>query len=199
MQTTMPSPDEQLDQDSLLLLYLAGELPPLRQAEISRRLSTDAGFSARLDALREAQERVEALLAELDRRERLAVQEGVAVRRVSRAMAQWAIDRAVMPAAKKRNLAPPWWAYPSAVAAAIVVAFLVWSVHQPIAGMPPEPGMVASQDQPGDDDANALADRLEKQFAMTPELTSDNLIRPVPAHPQDDDGGFFIGQEEAAW
>jgi hypothetical protein len=53
------------------------------------------------------------------------------VRRVVRAMRQWQAGRVARPAPApaKPGLLYPWWAYPLAAAASIVIAFLVWWGH----------------------------------------------------------------------
>jgi hypothetical protein len=74
-----------------------------------------------------------------DRSDRLAVSEGAAVRRVGRAMRQWHARRlaaAPAPAEAPSGLRYPWWAYPLAAAASVVIAFLVWwgNTDRPVPG-----------------------------------------------------------------
>ena len=120
----------QLETDeAVLLMYLADELPPEDRAEVDRRLAADAGLCAGLDRLRSAYESVAAAVERDDRLGRLPVPESVAVRRVGREMRQWHARRlaaAARPAVPAAMLRYPWWAYPLAAAASIILAFLVW-------------------------------------------------------------------------
>jgi anti-sigma factor RsiW len=121
---------EQLESnEALLLMYLAGELPEADRAEVERMLAVDAGLRDQLERLREAQDWFSEEMATGDSSARLAVSEGAAVRRVGRAMRQWQARRAASapaPVAAPAGLRYPWWAYPLAAAASVVIAFLVW-------------------------------------------------------------------------
>src|ERR1051325_8323452 len=107
---TMSANFEQLDSDSLLVLYLAGELANGEKAALERRLSSEPALAAELARLREAQAFCVDTIKRGDEQTRLPVGEGVAVRRVSRAMQQWQVDRVVAQAAakSKRGLPLPW-------------------------------------------------------------------------------------------
>src|SRR4051812_38121876 len=110
-------------------MYLAGELPEADRAEVDRMLSVDAGLRDQLERLREAYGWFSEEMARDDRSGRLAVSEGAAVRRVGRAMRQWHARRlaaAPAPVEASSGLRYPWWAYPLAAAASVVIAFLVW-------------------------------------------------------------------------
>jgi hypothetical protein len=127
---TVASLLQQLESDqAVLLMYLADELPAEDRAEVARRLAADAGLRAELERLRSAYESFAAAVQRDDRSGRLPVPESVAVRRVGREMRQWHARRlaaAARPAALAPMLRYPWWAYPVAAAASIVLAFLVW-------------------------------------------------------------------------
>ena len=115
--------------EAVLLMYLAGELPAEDRTEVERMLAVDAGLRADLERLREAFAWFSAEVARDDRAIRPAVSEGAAVRRVGRAMRQWYARRlAAAPAPRPAagTLRYPWWAYPLAAAASVVIAFLVW-------------------------------------------------------------------------
>jgi anti-sigma factor RsiW len=116
------------DDEAVLLMYLADELPPGDRTEVEQRLATDPRLRAVLENLRQAQDVFAAEMPALDRSARLPVPEAVAVRRVVRSMRQWHERRlATPPAAEtKPALRYPWWAYPLAAAASVVIAFLVW-------------------------------------------------------------------------
>jgi hypothetical protein len=115
--------------EAVLLMYLADELPGGDRTEVERMLAVDAGMREQLERLREAYGRVADEVARADASTRPAVSEGAAVRRVGRAMRQWHARRlaeAPAPAAAPVGLRYPWWAYPLAAAASVVIAFLVW-------------------------------------------------------------------------
>lgn len=114
--------------EAVLMLYAADELSPADRAEVERRLAADAGMRAELERLRHANDVFAAGMASLDRSTRLPMPEAVGLRRVARAMRQWQADRARRPAAvvDRPALRYPWWAYPVAAAASVVIAFVVW-------------------------------------------------------------------------
>lgn len=114
--------------EGVLLMYLAGELPDGDRAEVEQRLSRDPALRAELESLREAHDAFAAAMPALDRVERLPAPQGPGVRRVVRAMQQWQAGRlAAEPAPEPvKTLRYPWWAYPLAAAASVVIAFVVW-------------------------------------------------------------------------
>lgn len=118
--------------EGILLMYLADELAPQDRAEVAQMLATDPGLRAELVRLQTLQDGFDAGLAELDRIEPLAVSSGVAVRQVARGIAQWHAARVARPAPPAPpGLRYPWWAYPTAAAAAVMLAFLVWWGNKP--------------------------------------------------------------------
>src|SRR5436305_12351834 len=108
-----------LDNDSLLVLYISGELANGEKAALERRLANEPALAAELEKLRAAQTFCGDAMAAADAMEKMPVGEGVAVRRVARAMQQWQRDRVIAYAAagRKKGLPLPWWTYPVAVAA----------------------------------------------------------------------------------
>jgi hypothetical protein len=118
-----------VDNDAVLLMYLADELPAEDRAEVERMLVVDAALRDALERLREAYGWFDHAVARSDLSSRPAVSEAAAVRRVGRAMRQWHARRlAAAPAPRSGDsaLRYPWWAYPLAAAASVVIAFLVW-------------------------------------------------------------------------
>jgi hypothetical protein len=114
--------------EAVLLMYLAGELPAEDQAEVEQMLTTDAQLAGELQRLRATVADHAAFLESADTRLRLPVTEAVAVRNTLRRMRQWRLEHPWRPAAPaaKPGLAYPWWAYPSASAAMLLLAALVW-------------------------------------------------------------------------
>ncbi|HEY8665139.1 MAG TPA: hypothetical protein VIL86_00680 [Tepidisphaeraceae bacterium] len=114
--------------EAILLMYLAGELCAEDRAEVEQMLAGDAGLRAALAELDRLQASFNGSMSKLDR-EPLPVPEQVGVRLVGRAMRQWQAEQlARRPALveEKSGLRYPWWVYPTASAAAILLAFIVW-------------------------------------------------------------------------
>ncbi|HEX4123251.1 MAG TPA: hypothetical protein VHY37_00885 [Tepidisphaeraceae bacterium] len=130
---------EKLDNnEAVLLMYLAEELPTEDRAEIERMLAGDESLRGQLASVRLAQEATERTLRALDaaspRGARSGLESGsageaAAIRRIHRSMHSHLLrklaERPAAPAAK-RGLRYPWWCYPTAAIAASVLAFLVW-------------------------------------------------------------------------
>jgi hypothetical protein len=133
----MPSVLSQLDNDSIVLMYLAGELPPEDVDAVERMLANDAGMREKLDALRLAHDDVTSALAQADGQERVALPVNAAARRVGQAARAWHARRALEPqargaaAAAGRSLRFPWWCYPVASVAAVILAAVSWWGFQP--------------------------------------------------------------------
>lgn len=144
----MRSDDEQLDLESRLLLYVAGELPAEERVALQSRLAREPELVAQLERLREAHDACAEAIGADDAGTRLPVDEGVAVRRVSRTMRQWQIDRMRRPVVEeRRRRGMPWWSYPAGVAAALIVAFLTWSMRQEIRPVAPERPIVQGDEE----------------------------------------------------
>jgi hypothetical protein len=153
---------EQLDStESVLLMYLSDELSGRDRAAVEQRLESDAEFAAELERTRAREAAFMAAFRDADRARKLPLKPDVAVRRVARAMHDWQMDRAAAAAATHspiRSFRIPWWGYPAAVAASIIVGFLVWSNNQNVTALPPAPTFASN------DDEGKLADELEREF-----------------------------------
>jgi anti-sigma factor RsiW len=128
---------EQLDRESMLLLYLAEELPATERAEVERRLASDGSLASELDQIRHMHDAIGEKLAAADGASSLPMACETAVRRASRAMKQWHVDRVSKPPAAGPMRHPfhvPWWGYAGGVAAAIIVGVVIWSSNIPDAG-----------------------------------------------------------------
>jgi anti-sigma factor RsiW len=142
----MPEGIQQLDDASLLVLYLADELSADERAVVERRMAQDAGLAGQLEQLRAAQQSSEAAFQNADAVTRLPMHMDTAVRRVSRAMKQWRVDRLVKkPAAPapRRYFHIPWWGYASAALVGIIVTVVVWSSNLPDATAPTDEQMAS--------------------------------------------------------
>ena len=191
----MPDSREQLDVESLMLLYIAGELTNGAKAAFEKRLASDPKLASELAKIRETQLFCADALRVGDATTRLPVSEGVAVRRVGRVLSQWQVDRArtvVANGVKTRRI--PVWAYPAAAAAILIIGFLTWSSRQPIALPPPGGDDVAIRT--GGDDAGdsqeALADWIDTSFGNTQEAANTESALSVP------DPGPLSGSDDAS-
>ncbi len=154
----------------VLLMYLANELPPVDRAEVTQMLASDANLRATLRQLESAHDGIEKGLRRLDASAHHAASaEDAAVRRVLRAMTrQLATPARIVstPVSEPRRLTYPWWTYPTSAAAAILLAFLTWWGNH--GGMP-----ASYDDRPfhspvvrniADDPNLKLAEEVERTF-----------------------------------
>src|SRR5436190_15230305 len=119
-----------LENESIALLYLADELSPEDRAQVEQMLQSDAALRRQLDELRGAQSVVDGVLQRADAATPRAISEAAAIRKVGRAMAQWKVDWLARPRTKPAR--PFQWRslVPAGVAAAILLTigmFVWWS------------------------------------------------------------------------
>jgi anti-sigma factor RsiW len=149
--------------EAILLMYLADELPPEDRAEVERRLAGDPSLQALLASMKEAQASAEAGMAELDRSDAASTAAAhAAERQVARLIRQWQTKRlaegtaatvAVASHAPQRSL---WWTYPTAAAAAVLLAVVTWWSYSHGPTQAPAPSNIASNQQlpPGPESAD---------------------------------------------
>jgi len=122
---------EQLDNSSLLLMYLADELPAGQRAALQQRLTSDASLRAELESLQEAQADFLAGMTKLDAA--APISSSAAIARITRAMHQHEVRRLVLspkPAANHFWQRVPRWSYAvGAVAAMLLVYVGVWTLR----------------------------------------------------------------------
>ena len=160
----MPTLLHQLDNDSALVMFIAGELPAEDHAVVERRLAGDPEFRAQFDELRLAYRGVEDAIATADAGERLTLPEATAVRRVGQAVRSWQARRLAEPREREfgGRLRLPAWAYAAAsIAVAGVVALAIWGIRSDNGNMRLPAlnpgGEVASNTSPGDSDMPGVA------------------------------------------
>jgi hypothetical protein len=126
----MPNLLQQLENnEAVLLMYLAGELPEEDRVEVEQMLSIDANLRAELESIRQAQARINALIRDADATGRLPMRAEVASRRVGRAMQQWFIDQDQRePQTEETASTPrmPTLAYASAAAVLLLIGYVAW-------------------------------------------------------------------------
>jgi anti-sigma factor RsiW len=124
----------QLDNDqAILLMYLAGELPEEDRVDVEQRLVNDPALRAAMADLAALQAAVDAGLARGD--DLAPAPREAAVRRAVRAMAaahdeRLARDTAAAPEPARR-FRLSWWAYPAAAAALLLVGIIIMSNSPP--------------------------------------------------------------------
>jgi anti-sigma factor RsiW len=125
----MPSLLEQLGNEQAMLMHLAGELPPEDAAELEAMLDIDRHLKHEATELRQMQNLVFSSLERLDRLEPPPVADALAIRDVRRELNLRRLSLVSSVSHAKgigKHLRYPWWAYPMATAAAVLLAFLVW-------------------------------------------------------------------------
>jgi negative regulator of sigma E activity len=163
-ETDMPSLLHQLDNESALVMFIAGELPAEDHAVVERRLASDPEFRAQFEELRSAYRGVEDAIALADVGERVALPEATAARRVGQAVRSWQVRRLAEPRERELGgrLRLPAWAYAAAsVAVAAVVALAIWGLRSDNGNMklgPLAPNLVSSTN---DSDPTSVAVNLD--------------------------------------
>src|SRR5262245_38086171 len=126
----MGSAMHNLDRDSILLMYIAGELSAADQADLEGLLLNDPVLRARYEELRGADEVMIAAFSQADATTPLPAPQSSSVRKVASAINDWKIRKLqAQPAPAVRNGRNFAWLYSTgAVAAAIIVTvFILWS------------------------------------------------------------------------
>lgn len=126
-----------LSTESLLLMYLAGELPEEGRAHVERLLAKDPALRVQLDTLRDAYADVDEAIRAADLTERVATPASTAARRVGQQVrSRQAVALAEIPAEQPpRSLRLSGRAFLSAAAAvAAVVGCVLWYNARPPAG-----------------------------------------------------------------
>ncbi len=123
----------ELDNDALLMMYLADELSAEDRADVEQSLGVDAGLRSTLASVRADGEFAGAAMGLADRvvppAGLTASAEAVAIRRVGRLLRQYQVDRLARnrPApVPERQPAFPRWAYPIGSVAAVLLVAVGW-------------------------------------------------------------------------
>jgi hypothetical protein len=126
----MGSNTNNLDPQSLLMLYVADELTAEQRKRVEQMLAKEAGLRAQLDELTAADQVMMATFAAADAKTPLPAPLSSSVRRASDAIRQWQVDRlSAQPAMSIRNGRKFGWLYSAAAVAAVIVitVFVLWS------------------------------------------------------------------------
>jgi anti-sigma factor RsiW len=170
--------------EALLLMYIADELPAQDRIEVEQMLASDESLRREAERIRASYDFSMNSIASLDSKSvSLSGENMFAVRRACRAMRQWHVDKlsripASLPVIKRKL---PLWVYSAATAAMLMIAGLIWwgaksdvipeAPHQAVASVDedtaqieksfendasPHPGIAEAETQ-----ANSLTDRSD--------------------------------------
>lgn len=172
----MSSLIQQLNQESILLMYLAEELSASDRADVEKMLASDDRLRQELDSLRNAYDGVHQAIGQADQTERLALPVGTAARRVGLAARSWHVRRLSAPEAPKRRRALqfPWWSYPLTSAVAMAVIAISWWMSRadrtPMWLPPVNTPQIAQADDPTT--MNAPSDEIAETTGDAPYFTT---------------------------
>ena len=158
----MTNVPDQLDQSSLLLMYLAEELPARERAALEKRLASEKALSAQLDELRQIQARFETQMRHLDAAS-TAYAHAALVGRISHAMQEHGVaqmNRETENLEPRRVLRFPVWAYPIAAAAAVALVYIARFAFAPVQGPPARTFVI----EPSADDDQVMFAVLKESF-----------------------------------
>jgi anti-sigma factor RsiW len=127
--------------EAILLMFLAGELPEDDRIEVEQMLASDPALRRALEELAALHDGIGDTFASADAAIPLARRESV-VRSVARSMAARDGAAARQPAvseARPSRFHIAWWVYPVAAAAMLVVAMVLMSDNRPAALPPAQP------------------------------------------------------------
>lgn len=196
----MASHIQQLENEALLLMYLADELPPEDRAEVDQLLATDAMMRAELQRVSAALADYTAGMDALDAVTHEPVAEPVAVRQIGRMMAQWHADRAAQPVEEPpaKAMRIRWFWYPAGAAAVVLIGMIAWWGFRGDTGtnIPPTGGFANrfvpfqpdDTPTPPDPEQQAMAALLQKSL----ESSDDATDRQVVALSSDENAQIFM-------
>ncbi len=155
--------------EAVLLMYIAGELPDADRAEVEEMLAADPALRASLEEMTSVHDHMTTMLSQADSALQLSRREA-AVRQVSLAINQAKVDglRTPAPAAQpaRSRTRIPVWAYPVAAAALLVVGIMVFNHKQPVSTTP--------------------GDSVNHQIAISLPAPPDGPVAIIPAATSDD-------------
>jgi hypothetical protein len=182
--------------EQILMMYLAGELPAEDCAEVEQMLASEGPLRRDLGQLQALHARMEEGLGRLDEQSPMPVSGAFAARQVGRAIRQKLAQPKAAPAAAvaERQVRTWWWLYPSVAAASIAIVAMVWLDRQATPTSMPsvlpyvDPNSVANSHE-GDD--QLLIDSL------TPAEEPKQIATATDAIPQDEISQYLLGATPA--
>jgi anti-sigma factor RsiW len=119
---------QQLDNDeAILLMYLADELPPQDRAAVEARLAAEEALMSQLHNLRAMHESIGQSLTELDASQPILSKAVATQRKLQRLIRQWQAEpHPESMHIRKRAPRNHAWLYPVAAAAVLVIGLITW-------------------------------------------------------------------------
>jgi anti-sigma factor RsiW len=168
--------------EAILLMYLAGELPEEDRVEVEQMLASDPALRAELAELAALQTELTGVMARADGSGDLPRREAV-VRQVSRALTAARLQPLAPKAAPAQTprfrLRIAWWAYPIVAAALLVIGIMLLSDNRPVnlpSAQPDRREYVEVTDQP----AQIFPAELEKELISLNSDGTDLFSPPSP-------------------
>lgn len=168
--------------EAVLLMYLAGELPEEDRVEVEQMLASDPALRAELAELAALQTELMAVMARGDGSADLPRREAV-VRQVSRALTaarlQPPASKIALPRSPRFRLRIAWWAYPIVAAALLVIGIMLLSDNRPVNLPSPQTArpQYVEMDQPT---AQIFPAELEKELISLNSDGTDLFSPPSP-------------------
>ncbi len=136
--------------EAILLMYLAGELPAQDRLEVEQMLASDAGLRAELENVRQTQDLSMQAMDKLDEQLRTPISEALAARQIVRMMNLRKVEKKPQPAqVQQQQRRFGWWIYIAPTAAAAVLAVVLYTVYSPNSpGIPRTPEVTFVEYQP---------------------------------------------------
>lgn len=119
------------DNNAILLLYLAGELPEADRLEVDRRLAADPNLAEQLAELNGIHQRIGSGIAALDEADQGRFSPDSAINTAVATIEGWRFGpRLVIPQTAPQKHRVWSWAAPASLAASILIAATIWMAHR---------------------------------------------------------------------
>jgi hypothetical protein len=115
--------------EAILLMYLADELPPQDRAEVEKMLAADPALRTDLENLRQTQQLAIDVIESLDSTTRPPVPPITAQNQVSSLIHKWIVKNRRASVETVTSHRFPWWRTSFATAAAMLITYYIWAVY----------------------------------------------------------------------
>ena len=188
------------DNNAILLLYLAGELPDADRREVERRLAADPNLAEQLAELKGIHQQIATQFAKLEQREENRPSPENAIEKAVAAVEGWRFGpRLVMPEPAPQRYRLWAWAAPAALAASVLVAALIWVEHRPATSDPLaiHTAPPTSATSPDDTDSDTNLALLQQSFSTGFEQPQRRMVPDIrpEASARDDLSDYLLKTE----
>jgi hypothetical protein len=153
--------------EAILLMYLAGELPDSDRQEVEQMLASDSALRHELEILRQTQQLAFDALDSLDELSRQSYMPARAQAQASELLGDWLARRRKAAEQEAKAYKMPWRRIGFAAAAMLLVGYYIWAVYDKLDNRPPGGSDTAIQDDGENDFPSARPPKL---------LTSDEKV-----------------------